>query len=82
MPNTYNGWKNRETWNVSLWINNTEGLYRAAVEFMKTDDAKINPYRGFIKANGLSNTATGDGVPYLSGRLDYNELNQMMRELI
>jgi len=27
----YNGYKNWNQWNVSLWINNDEGLYREAV---------------------------------------------------
>ena len=27
----YNGYRNWNQWNVSLWINNDEGLYREAV---------------------------------------------------
>jgi len=34
----YQGWTNRATWNVSLWLNNDEGLYLAAREY--TDHAE------------------------------------------
>ncbi|CAA7332804.1 Hypothetical protein MEKHABCG_00247 [Escherichia phage vB_EcoM_UP17] len=30
----YNGHKNKTHWNVSLWINNDESLYRTAKEFI------------------------------------------------
>ena len=28
----YNGWKNRQTWNVALWFGNDYGLYTRAKE--------------------------------------------------
>lgn len=30
---TYNGHKNRNHWNVSLWLNNDQGLYAMAKEW-------------------------------------------------
>ena len=77
----YNGWANRSTWNVSLWINNDEPLYRSATEFMKTYKGK-RAYADFIRYEGLQDDKTPDNIQYLSSRLDYKELNAMMLELV
>lgn len=29
---TYNGWKNYETWNVKLWLDNEQGTYNDVTE--------------------------------------------------
>jgi len=32
----YNGWTNWETWNVNLWVDNEEPMYRAKVRFLRS----------------------------------------------
>ena len=78
----YNGWKNRQTWNVALWINNDEGLYRAAVSFVKNRPTSEAPYLDFIAEMGLENEATPDGIAWDDGDLDLVALDEMMRELV
>ena len=75
---TYNGSKNYETWNVSLWINNDEPLYRSACAFMRRYHGRA-PYRDFVEAASLERTM--DGVSFTDGTLGLAELNAMMREL-
>lgn len=78
---TYNGWKNRQTWNVSLWINNDYGLYTMASDFMKENPNIRAPYVKFIYHAGLEHEKTPDNINFISTRIDYKALNNMMKEI-
>ena len=60
----YNGHKNWNHWNVSLWINNDEGLYRMALDMcrhMRREDAA----RVMLETlSDMGITKTPDGAPY------------------
>ena len=77
---TYNGWKNRATWNVALYLQNEERLYNDARRFMATYKGRA-PYASFVKWFGLFDSRTPDGFKWLSTRLSYRELNELMRDL-
>ena len=84
MKNTYNGWKNYETWNVALWIGNDEGLYQIA----KGGAADDSPYESFREClrdfeytgSGIS-VETPDRVAWDDSGLDIDALDEMIREL-
>lgn len=69
---SYQGWKNRATWNVALYLNNDEPRYRS-MKGHKT-------YRDFIEATGLISLKTPDGVSYNDPTLDYAELTEVVRD--
>jgi hypothetical protein len=60
--NTYNGHKNWNHWNVSLWLMNDEGLFRrveqAVSQLSTLDDAASG------LAWQLKGQSTPDGAPY------------------
>jgi hypothetical protein len=58
--NQYNGHKNWTHWNVSLWLNNDEGLYRAALDYKKRFGARL----GSQKMLEDLPTKTPDGATY------------------
>ena len=61
METDMNGHKNYTHWNVSLWINNDEALYRLAVSLAKQYGIGV----GAVKmANALRGETTPDGTPY------------------
>jgi hypothetical protein len=79
----YNGWKNYDTWNVALWIANQQDVYFGAVDFMKNENPDpLNPYRAFVISCGLEAQKTPDDVAYMADSLDYDALNDMMKELL
>ena len=67
-----NGWKNYETWNVSLWIQNDEPLYRLALA-----SAGFQDFMNTISEWGC--TETQDGVKW--GDADYSEVQSMFNEM-
>jgi len=80
-PTTYEGWKNYNTWNIALWINNEYALYLSARLFMQAYNG-AKPYRDWVHIAGLEDKATTDGCKYLSDDLAYSELNDMMKGLV
>lgn len=75
--NTYNGWKNYETWNVALWIQNDEGLYNIAKDYRR------HGYEALAEMlrEELNFRETPDRVALNDSGLDIDELDDMLREL-
>ena len=74
--NKYNGWANYETWNVSLWINNNELMYALA------NDETVKNYRDFcLRAASFGVTQTGDGVKFNDRKVNYIEIDDMIKEM-
>jgi hypothetical protein len=62
---SYNGYPNYNRWNVSLWINNDEGLYNMARDHCRALKNKRAAARAIIDdLHSLGIEKTPDGAPY------------------
>lgn len=62
---SYNGHKNYNFWNISLWINNDRGLYNEACSFIrKYGNKDLAAARLFQVWSDCGITHTPDGVKY------------------
>ena len=72
---TYNGWKNYETWNVALWIDNDQFWYGVAEDCQSYADF-VNE---MIFTCGVESTP--DGVDLNDDKIDTVRLTEMLEEL-
>ena len=75
LDTTFNGWTNYETWNVSLWLQNDEGLYNLAREYCNYDDLTDVLYLEY----GLKETP--DGVKFNDPKINRIEMNEMLQDM-
>lgn len=80
-PTTYNGWANYDTWNVMLWLDNDEGLYKESLRYFQLvrGNRQRPTYKGLIEwlsDGGAISASTPDDVPWLNSTLDIAELNR------
>jgi hypothetical protein len=78
---TYNGWANYDTWNVMLWLDNYQALYRSTCKYFEVirRERKRPTYNGLIAwliTRGEALAITPDGVAWQSHTLDLAELNR------
>ena len=82
---TYNGWTNYETWNVALYINNEYDLYKMALDYVKQCDrlGEWVEYKQLVDVIKMHmGNKTPDGVKWDDNKVDYDEMDIMLKELI
>jgi hypothetical protein len=86
----YNGWRNYETWNVILWINNDQSYYNSMKRIYNerswtNTDIRLKPfstlYEAFVLRNDLYKSKTPDGVLWADRKIDLDQINEHMNEV-
>ena len=75
---TYNGWKNYETWNVTLWIGNDESMYRQVFGLVNSKVTQWSDVADVLTT--LFGDKTPDGVAWNDPTIDANRMNEYLAE--
>lgn len=70
----FNGWKNWATWNVALWLQNDENLYKVARQYDSYD-------RLIPRLELMCGQITGDGARWMDPTIDTAALDEMLADL-
>jgi len=71
---TYNGWANWATWNVALWLQNDETLYKVARQYDRYD--ALIP-----RLESQFGQMTPDGARWMDPTIDTDALDEMLADL-
>ena len=82
MSDGYNGWKNYETWNVALWIQNDEGLCERALVLFASPDSPVGMNYLLAEIFEPLNGKTPDGVFVTDSRIDLDAIREMLEEMV
>ena len=80
-----NGWTNYETWNVALYINNEYPIYKLACDYVEQARrfGQAVKYDNLIPAIEYRfGQMTADGVRWMDGKIDTDEIDEMLNELV
>ena len=83
---TFKGWANYQTWNVALYINNEFDLYTLACNYVKqarkfgqkVSYDNLIPAIEYVRGTQI----TPDGVRWMDGLIDTDEMDEMLEELV
>ena len=85
----YNGWTNYETWNVTLWIGNDEGLYNFILDGITgLLDDHDNDWQNISETelkelvhDAFGGHKTPDGVSLMHREIDWSEISDALLEM-
>lgn len=83
---TYNGWSNRETWMVNLWMTNEECYYyklrniQKCYETVSEQAQQLEEYIRFVVESVASQGLVGDMLSSSLGRVDWVEVIENNQE--
>jgi hypothetical protein len=75
---TMTNWKNEKTKLVASWIVNTPDVYQSAFKFASDNPSAPILYRAWLKAEGMQEVVTPEGISLLDPELHFGELSEVL----